>query len=111
MTEKTQKSRRIFMLRILPVGAALALQTASGTATATPANAVKESDPYPKSMGYRLNTADVDKSKFPRHDVSQKCSGCQLYAADPGDATGQCSFFKRTVVANGWCRNYKPKKA
>ena len=71
MTEKTQKTRRIFMLRILPVGAVLALQGVSSEATASPANAVKETDPYPKSMGYRLNTADVDKSKFPRHDVSQ----------------------------------------
>lgn len=111
MTEKTQKARRIFMLQILPVGAVLALQGVGSEAAASPANAVKETDPYPKSMGYRLNTADVDKSKFPRHDVSQKCSGCQLYTADTGDATGQCSFFKRTVVANGWCRNYKPRKA
>jgi len=111
MTEKTQKTRRTFILRILPVGAVLALQGVGSEATASPANTVKETDPYPKSMGYRLNTSDVDKSKFPRHDVSQKCSGCQLYAADPGDATGQCSFFKRTVVANGWCRNYKSRKA
>jgi hypothetical protein len=109
----TEKNRRIFMLRMLPVGAVLALQgaIAPSAAAASPTDAVKETDPYPKSMGYRLNTADVDKNKFPRHDVSQKCSVCQLYAADPGGATGQCSFFKRTVVSNGWCRNFKPKKA
>lgn len=109
----TEKTRRIFMLRTLPAGAVLAFQGAivPATATASPTNAVKETDPYPKSMGYRLNTADVDKSKFPRHDVSQKCSGCQLYTADPGDATGQCSFFNRTVVPNAWCRNFKPRKA
>lgn len=108
-----EKTRRIFMLRILPGGAVLALHgvIVPAVAAESQANAVKETDPYPKSMGYRLNTADVDKSKYSRHDVSQKCSECQLYAADPGGATGQCSFFNRTVVSTGWCRNFKPKKA
>jgi hypothetical protein len=92
----------------------------AGTAVlaATPARAadetemVTEADPYARSMGFRIDTAKVDKVKFPRHDVSQHCSECQLYSGKPGDATGPCSFYGgRLVPNNGWCRNFKVKKA
>ena len=72
---------------------------------------VKETDAYPKSMGFRINTANVDKAKFPRHEVDQKCSGCQLFSGKPGEPLGTCSFFKRLVPPDGWCRNFKPQKA
>jgi hypothetical protein len=72
---------------------------------------VKETDPYPKSMGFRLNTADVDQKKFPRHTTEQHCGECQLYSAKPGEEWGHCSFFKRQVPVKGWCRNFKVRKA
>lgn len=71
---------------------------------------VKETDPYPKSMGFRVNTANVDKTKFPRHEATQKCHSCQLFSGKDGEALGPCSFFKRMVPPDGWCRNFKPKK-
>lgn len=110
------RNRRIFMLHAVAGATALGAH-ATGAAQAPAADApvspdpVKETDPYPKSMGFRLNTANVDKAKFPRHEASQKCSECQLYSGKAGEPLGPCSFFKRMVNPEGWCRNFKPKKA
>jgi High potential iron-sulfur protein len=103
------RNRRVFMLHVVAGTAALAAQgQALAESTPTP---VKESDAYPKSMGFRLNTADVDQAKFPRHALTQKCSECQLFSLKAGEELGTCSFFKRLVPPDGWCRNFKPKKA
>lgn len=103
------QNRRVFMLHAVAGTAALSVPAAVMAQGA--ANAVKETDAYPKSMGFRLKTEDVDKAKFPRHTVAQKCSECQLYSGKTGDPLGTCSFFKREVPPEGWCRNFKPKKA
>ena len=108
-SDMPNNNRRVFMLHTL-VGAsvvAIAPQAYAGTET----EAVKETDAYPKSMGFRLNTADVDKVKYPRHTLEQRCSQCQLFKNTAGEPTGQCSFFKRVVPVDGWCRNFKQVKA
>ena len=108
------RNRRVFMLHAITGATALAVQsTAQAAEPAQTASdvPVKETDAYPKSMGYRLDTANVDKVKFPRHEVSQKCSECQLWSGKAGDQLGTCSLFKRPVPPGGWCRNFKPKKA
>jgi hypothetical protein len=104
--------RRVFVIHAAAGAAAVSLPALSLAAEPVASDVpVKETDAYPKSMGFRLKTADVDKAKFPRHDVSQKCSECQLFSGKPGEALGPCSFFKRPVPPDGWCRNFKPKKA
>jgi hypothetical protein len=112
------RNRRIFMLHAISGVTALAVQqaaqaqAAAAAPTQTPSDVpVKETDAYPKSMGFRINTANVDKAKFPRHEVAQKCSGCQLFSGKTGEPLGTCSFFKRPVPVDGWCRNFKPQKA
>lgn len=109
------RNRRVFMIHAIAGATALATQhdAWAQAAPAAPASsdAVKETDAYPKSMGFRLNTASVDKAKFPRHEVAQKCSECQLFSAKAGEPLGTCSFFKRMVPVDGWCRNFKPRKA
>jgi hypothetical protein len=102
-------NRRVFILHSIAGAAALAFQAEAGAQAST--EPVKETDPYPKSMGFRLNTANVDQVKFPRHEVTQKCSECQLFTGAAGEPTGTCSFFKRVVPIDGWCRNFKPRKA
>jgi len=103
-------NRRVFMLHAVAGTTALASSSAARAEPAT--EPVKETDPYPKSMGFKLNTSAVDQAKFPRHDISQKCSECQLFSAPSGsDKLGTCSFFKRLVPPDGWCRNFKPRKA
>ena len=110
------RNRRVFMLHAITGATAPAVQSTVQAQAAEPAQTasdvpVKETDAYPKSMGYRLDTANVDKVKFPRHEVAQKCSECQLWSGKDGDQLGTCSFFKRPVPPGGWCRNFKPKKA
>jgi hypothetical protein len=110
MKNSTQaRGRRVFMIHTLVGASVLAAQRESHAEPAT--EAVKETDGYPKSMGFRLNTANVDQVKFPRHEVTQKCSECQLFSGKAGEPTGTCSFFKRVVPIDGWCRNFKPRKA
>ncbi|MEI7464748.1 MAG: high-potential iron-sulfur protein [Burkholderiales bacterium] len=103
-------NRRVFMLHAVAGTTALTVPNAVLAQAAT--DAVKETDPYPKSMGFKLNTANVDQAKFPRHAASQKCSECQLFSTPTGgEKLGTCSFFKRLVPPEGWCRNFKPRKA
>lgn len=107
------RNRRVFMIHAIAGTTALVVQGTAGAQAPAAASTqpVKETDAYPKSMGFRLNTASVDKAKFPRHDVAQKCSECQLFSGKSGEELGPCSFFKRMVPPDGWCRNFKPKKA
>lgn len=106
------RERRVFILQLIAGGTALSTPMLTNAAEGPrPTVAVKESDAYPKSMGFRLKTADVDKAKYPRHDVKQNCAECQLYSGAPGEELGPCSFFKRLVPPEGWCRNFKPRKA
>lgn len=106
------RERRIFLLQVIAGTTALTTQLSARAAEGPrPTVAVKESDAYPKSMGFRLKTEDVDQAKYPRHDVKQRCSECQLYSGEKGEEQGPCSFFKRLVPPDGWCRNFKPRKA
>jgi High potential iron-sulfur protein len=103
------QQRRVFMLKAVAGATGLAAPVSVwADATAVP---VKETDAYPKSMGFKLDTKNVDKAKFPRHEASQKCSECQLFSGKAGEALGPCSFFKRMVPPDGWCRNFKQRKA
>ena len=107
------RDRRIFLLKVIAGTTALATQMSAKAAAdgPRPTVAVKEYDAYPKSMGFRLKTEEVDKAKYPRHDAKQRCSECQLYSGEKGEELGPCSFFKRLVPPDGWCRNFKPRKA
>jgi hypothetical protein len=104
-------NRRVFMLQLACASSVLA---ASQAQAADPVSDEKltETDSYAKSMGFRLDTTKVDAKRFPRHTVEQKCSSCQLFSGKEGDEWGPCSFFGgRQVNRNGWCRNFKVRKA
>lgn len=99
------------MLRVACSGAVL---SATHAFAADPVSNEKltESDAYAKSMGFRLDHTKVDKVKYPRYAADQKCSACQLFSGAPGAEWGPCSFFGgRLVNKEGWCRNFKVKKA
>ena len=109
-------TRRIFVLHAVAGGSALpALSAFAADAPASaPVSTVKltEIDPYAKTMGFRLDTNNVDQAKYPRHDTTQHCAKCQLFSGKEGDAVGPCSFYGgRLVPPTGWCRNFKVKKA
>ena len=101
-------NRRSFVLHVLAGSAALSCAAAQAEE-----ERVTEADPYARSMGFRLDTNQVDQAKYPRHDAAtQSCSKCQLYDGKTGEAWGPCSFYGgRLVSPNGWCRNFKVRKA
>jgi High potential iron-sulfur protein len=103
-----QHNRRTFMLQV--VAGTSALVALPARPEEEPVK-LTEADPYAHSMGFRTDTAQVDQAKFPRHDVSQHCSECQLFSGKPGEPIGPCSFYGgRLVPINGWCRNFKVRK-
>ncbi len=104
-----EEKRRTFMLQLIAASSVLAVTQARAE---EPPSALTEADGYAKSMGFRLETSQVDQAKYPRHDASQHCSKCQLFSGKPGEAIGPCSFYGgRLVPINGWCRNFKVRKA
>lgn len=101
-------SRRAFMIKAaIGVAAASVLPQVAHAAT----EKLSESDPYAKSMGFKLNHEEVDKTKFKRWAADQQCSKCQLWAGKAGDDYAECSFFERHTPAGGWCKNFKARKA
>jgi hypothetical protein len=65
---------------------------------------IDEKDPQAVALGYRHDTNQVDKAKFPRHAASQRCDNCQLYQAKATDPWGGCPLFgARQVAGPGWC--------
>jgi hypothetical protein len=103
-------NRRTFIIQMAVGASALGLSGLGLAQEQKPA--LTETDAYAKSMGFKLNTNDVDKAKYPKHTPEQKCSECQLFSGAPGEPLGPCSFFgKRLVPVDGWCRNFKPKGA
>lgn len=106
--------RRVFMLQLLCGGTALAGGAVRAADPPVPVTDEKltETDAYAKSMGFRVDSTKVDKTRYPRHTVEQKCSSCQLFSGAPGAEWGPCSFFGgRQVNKDGWCRNFKVRKA
>lgn len=107
-----QAPRRVFLLQVL--AAASATVVTSVNAADDESNVkLTETDPYAKSMGFRLDTKQVDQAKYPRHDAAtQQCSKCQLFTPKAGEPIGNCSFYGgRLVPEGGWCRNFKAPKA
>jgi hypothetical protein len=105
-------NRRVFVLRVITGTSVLAAATA-GAAEPESNEKLTEADPYAKSMGFKLDTNQVDQAKYPRHDAAtQQCSKCQLFSAKAGEQLGACSFYGgRQVPTGGWCRNFKVAKA
>ncbi|MGT2493204.1 high-potential iron-sulfur protein [Cupriavidus basilensis] len=44
-----------------------------------------------------------DKTKYPKHEASQRCGNCYLYDGKAGAPKGDCPLFGGQVAANGWC--------
>jgi hypothetical protein len=89
-------TRRRFLLQLVTgAGVAAAGVARAGAAEDKSLERVLETDSYPKSMGFKYDTNQVDNARWPRHDAAtQQCSKCQLYSGAPGDELGRCSFFK-----------------
>ena len=73
---------------------------------------VEETEPKATAIGYRHDSAKVDKARYPKHDVAHRCYNCLAFAPDkPADEWGECDLMSdRLVHRNGWCSSYKKKK-
>lgn len=106
------RNRRAFLIQVAVGTCALAAGLTTAQEQPKPKGKLTETDAYAKSMGFRLDTTQVDQVKYPKHRVEQSCSKCQLFSGKEGDPEGPCSFFGgRLVPVNGWCRNFKAKTA
>ena len=95
-------TRRVFMMAVVAGGSALA----AGRATAAPKK-VEESEPKAASLGYRHDSAQVDKKRFPKHKDGEKCGNCMAFLGKPGDAWAECDLLAdRLVSGTGWCSSY-----
>lgn len=84
--------------------------SALATSAAMAQAKLDEKDPTAVALGYVADTAKADKKKYPKHDVAQKCSNCQLFQAKAGASEGGCPLFPgKTVAANGWCASWVKK--
>ncbi len=100
-------SRRTFVMSVVAGSAAIG---ASRVAAQAAAAAVKETDPQATALGFKTDTTKVDKAKFPKHEVTQMCGGCQLFQGKAGAATGPCQLFAGNIVpSKGWCSAYIKK--
>lgn len=103
----SQVTRRVVLLA--PIAAGL------GSAQAQAQSAVKkveETEPKATAIGYKHDSAKVDKARYAKHDVAQRCHSCLAFAPDkPTDEWGECDLMSdRLVHRNGWCSSYKKKK-
>lgn len=109
--EITRPGRRRFIKIGAGCLAAIPVVSLVGTgARAEDLPALDETDPTAQGMGYKQDTTQVDKGKYPKHDESQTCSNCQLYQGSARDPQGPCQIFPgKSVTANGWCSAWVAK--
>ncbi|WP_025599283.1 high-potential iron-sulfur protein [Burkholderia sp. WSM2230] len=97
-------SRRHFLLMSVSAGSSLAL---SRVAFGAGANALSETDPQARALGYKEDAAKVDKTRYPQYAADQKCSNCSLFQGKATDTYGGCTLFgDKQVAARGWCSSY-----
>lgn len=102
----SHSNRRIFILQAAVTGtAALAALQARA---ADPA--LLETDPQAVALGYKPDSAQVDAKKYPKHEATQHCASCQLFAGKATDQQGPCPLFAgKQVAAKGWCSAWVKK--
>ena len=99
-------SRRAFVMCVVASGTTLVASQASAQA-AVP---LAENDPQAVALGFKLDTAKADQAKYPKHDVSQACKGCQFFQGKPTDASAPCQLFAgKLVPGKGWCSAWVKK--
>ena len=95
-----RSTRRGFVIQIMAVSAAAASSVSYAQAGAH----VEETDEQAVALGYRVDTARVDASKYPKHQNDQRCGNCSFFQGKADDAWGGCAMFGRKQVAHGgWC--------
>jgi hypothetical protein len=99
-------TRRIFIGRAIVCGSAVLLVPMGARAAAR----ASEDDETAVALGYKHDTLQVDKKRFPRHDAQQRCSSCSFFQGAASDEWGGCAMFGRKhIAAAGWCNAWAKK--
>jgi len=113
MSRPPDETRRGFLR--LTAAAALSPAAASWLqireASAAEPKPLDEADPAAVALGYRKDSAQVDRAKYPQHSPTQVCAGCRYFQARREAEWGPCALFagKGAVHARGWCAAYAAK--
>ncbi|MDF3887797.1 high-potential iron-sulfur protein [Cupriavidus basilensis] len=96
-------NRRQFLKSIPVVAAATTLAVSTLARAQAGGSILDDKDPPAVDLGYKADTNKVDKTKYPKHEASQRCGNCYLYDGKAGAPKGDCPLFGGQVAANGWC--------
>ncbi|HEY9063649.1 MAG TPA: high-potential iron-sulfur protein [Burkholderiaceae bacterium] len=101
-------TRRIFITRTFAGGCA-ALVVLPSVVRAAPSR-VDESDETATALGYKHDTKQVDKQRFPKHSHEQTCANCAFFQGAAGDEWAGCAMFgRKQIAASGWCSAWAKK--
>ncbi len=95
-------TRRLFVLHVAAGAGAMACSRAM----AAPKK-FEENEAKAMSLGYKHDSAQVEKARFPKHTPSEKCNNCMAWLGKPADPWAECDLTADRLVANGgWCSSY-----
>ncbi len=107
-----EKFSRRRLLRGALVGLAAVPAATLVARDARAAEALSETDPTAKSLGYVTDAKRVDAKTNPTYKAGQTCANCFQYGGAAGAAEGSCKIFpNKTVKAAGWCKVWVVKQA
>jgi len=102
----SDRTRRAFIGRTLAFGSAVLVVPLGARAAAR----VSEDDETAVALGYRHDTLQVDKKRFPKHEAQQRCANCSFFQGAASDEWGGCAMFGRKhIAAAGWCSAWAKK--
>jgi len=105
-TKVNTTTRRTFIIRAATVAGVYATMPLAAQA----ATHVEESDETAVALGYRHDTAKVDKQRYPKHSADQHCGNCSFFQGAAADEWGGCAMFGRKhIAARGWCGAWAKK--
>lgn len=108
MTDGPLTRRKLLQGALAGLAAAPAAALVAREALA--AEALSESDPTAKSLGYVTDAKKVDPKSNPNYKPGQVCANCMQYTGKAGAAEGPCNIFPgKTVNAKGWCKVWVQK--
>jgi hypothetical protein len=108
-----QKISRRQLLQTALVGFAAVPAATLIARDAGAAEALSESDPQAKSLGYVTDASKVVAATNPTFKPGQHCGNCfQFKPAKAGAAEGACAIFAGKIVkSTGWCKVWVPAAA
>ena len=106
----SKMDRRQFL--ILPVFGVLStslLKSVQAQPQPQPATQLlSETNPQAIGLGYKMNTASIDRRRWTQFVPGQSCGNCIQFQGARGNAQGSCRIFgDQAVMAAGWCSLYK----